>query len=153
MKQHEVVPVTNGADDRTLMLSAKRWESVHAFLVLGTSFFPFRSSFAFHSAFHRVFLQASPAPPSLSFRAQRAIMCYILSRWHFTSKTLFLAASPTQSPKNLCLSYLKRRHTSSNSSSRLCMIISAEEMLQTEARKCCDCALMRNSKIWCFAAQ
>jgi hypothetical protein len=78
MNQHEFVPVTNGADDRTLMLSDKRWESVHPFLVQGTCFFPFRYSFAFHSAFHRVLLQASPAPPSLSFRAQRAIMCYIL---------------------------------------------------------------------------
>ena len=46
-------------------------------LRLGTCFFHFRCSFAFHSAFHRVFLQANPALPSSSFRALRAIMCYI----------------------------------------------------------------------------
>ena len=77
LKQHEVVPVMNGADDRTLLLTDGSWQSIHPFLILGTCFFHFRCSFAFHSAFHRVFLQANPALPSSSFRALRAIMCYI----------------------------------------------------------------------------
>src|SRR5271165_5566995 len=67
--------------------------------------------------------------------------------WHFIRTTLSLAASPTSSLKNLCWSYLRRRHTNSNSSSWFYMITSAEETLQTEALKCCDCALMRSSKI------
>src|SRR5215469_11264089 len=75
------------------------------------------------------------------------------SKWHFIRTTLFLAAYRTWSPKNLCLSYLKRGHTSSNSSSKLCMTSSDEEMLQTEARKCCGYAPMRSSKIWFFVAQ
>ena len=73
--------------------------------------------------------------------------------WHFIRTTLFLAASPTSSLKNLCWSYLRRRHTNSNSSSLFYMITSAEEMLQTEALKCCDCALMRSSKILCLVAR
>src|SRR5215471_4304285 len=81
------------------------------------------------------------------FQATRAILCYLVRT------TLFLAVYPTWSPKNLCLSYLKRGHTSSNSSSKLCMAISDEEMPQTEARKCCGYAPTRNSKIWFFVAQ
>ena len=61
MKQHEVVPVINRADDRTLLLSDGRLESAYAFPVLCICFFPFRCSFAFHYGFHRAFLQASPA--------------------------------------------------------------------------------------------
>src|SRR6202162_252355 len=37
------------------------WKVHNAFLVLCICFFPFRCSFAFHSGFHRAFLQASPA--------------------------------------------------------------------------------------------
>src|SRR6266404_8975025 len=84
-------------------------------------------------------------------RGYHVLHCLLI--WHVLRTMVFLVTSPTQSPKNSCLSYRKRRHTSSNSSSRLCMIISDEEMLHTEARKCCDYALMRNSTIWCLAAQ
>ena len=92
-------------------------------------------------------------PPFHLSGTTRYHVLHSLLVWQFIRTTLFLAAYPTQSPKNLCLSYLKRGHTSSNNSSRLCMIISDEEKLQTEARKCCDYALMRNSKIWYLAAQ
>src|SRR5262249_26780280 len=71
--------------------------------------------------------------------------------WQFIPS--LVAAYPTWSPKNLCLSCLKRSHTSSKSSSTLCITISEDEMLQTEARKCCDYALTRSSKIWCLVAQ
>ena len=63
------------------------------------------------------------------------------------------ASQVSATPKNLFWFYLKRGHTNSKSSSRLYMKISDEEMLQMEARKCCGYALMRNSKIWCRAAQ
>ena len=57
-----------------------------------------------------------------SFPALRAVMWYIdYSLWQFI--IFLVAAYPTWSPKNLCLSYLKRGHTSSKSSSRLCMTI------------------------------
>src|SRR5215469_15045612 len=86
------------------------------------------------------------------FGAIRAVTCYMdYTLWQFL---LSLAgAYPTYSPRSLCLSYLKRDHTSSNSSSRLCMTIYDDEMLHTEARKFCDCALMTNSKSWCWAAR
>ena len=59
MKQHEVVTVMNGADDRTLLLSDGRWENVRPFFVLG-------------------FLQASPAPPGSSFWALLScVYCYL----------------------------------------------------------------------------
>src|SRR5262245_26355893 len=86
------------------------------------------------------------------FGALRAVTCYMnYSLWQFL---LSLAgAYLTLSPRNLCLSCLKRDHMSSNNSSRLCMTIYDDDMLHPEARKFCDCVLMTNSKSWCSAVQ
>src|SRR6516164_11724004 len=87
-----------------------------------------------------------------SFRS--TTRCHVLYRLLIMAVYCFSRRRlPDLVTEELCLSYLKRGHTSSNGSSRLCMTISDDEMLPTEGRKFCDYALMTSSKSWCLAAQ
>ena len=81
-----------------------------------------------------------------------ALSCVILVI-HYGS--LFFFSSPPTRPgyPRTCVCLISKGHTSSKSSSRLCMTISEDEMQPTGARKCCDYALTRSSKTWCLAAQ